>query len=585
MKILFASLSAAILLSSTRAADAVDLTGIAYTVDSTFIQKTISVEDATFSCIDPEDGGHPDLRFFIDSLDEIYAFYMPVPNGSRAGNSGSPIFGKGSSGESVPVATLYGVNVDAVESFDQVKIEGMLPEVARAKRQSTVVYSRKRNRDKKEDEVLADPRNALAAKKGLRPMPLQTCARNRLCGLTRTHEFFSVNNCRSGKQPYVIGYTDLSETLHALETSIIAFDANRAESLGNTALLGLLINPELFTEALAKATTSSRLASLRKIAAAYGHLSGELKKGLQEKQKSYSFNENYNRMVTPTSSYKELKSFVDLYEDKKLNTSQRAKIRELADQAYLQQTRQAFESGDIRQIQALLDEHPEEADEIRSRFQHLYRKRGNERRNADYFALAYRMEPNAIDYESFLKHANDQVLLKEFKAKAFTRSEHFAMLVGAIESRKAEQQKREAAQRLREEAIRKAQEARQQALEIAEKTVVDDSYALMWQDVPKSAYVRLKWHRAVNYCKKSTLLGLTDWILPDVHDLMVLYRKRKQLQHLELTSYWTSEEKVTNKSMAFEVDFDSGIRDSADKEEKLHVRCVRRLPKKKGYFD
>lgn len=580
------SVSVSLMLTNTQAADLSGLSKLTYQQDASFIQKMIPVDSPDYSCILPDDDGHPDVRFYTEPKGEIYAFYMDAPYGEQSKTHRSSVFGKKKSVQEKPVAILYGINIDGVEDYTPSKISSILPEFAEKKRTKTVVFARKkRSRDQDVNPMMKDPRNAIAAKKGLTPLAMQHCADNRLCLLTNANEFLSVHNCRSGSQSYLLDYADFSVRLHKLETYIREFDAQSAQSLENPKLLGRFIKTSHFQKALKQANTSTKLSNLRKIADIFGHLDKKLISGLQQRQKNYSFNENYKRMITNSSTLQEIRAFLAIYAGKKTTDSQKNILKELKDKAYLMQTRQAFESGDFDKIAKLLKEHPDEASEIRSRFQHLYRKRGRETQKAKFYVLSYRMEPNRRDFESFLRLASDKSLNKELKSRSFTHDKHLSLLVQTVEKRQEIERRRKAAELKRQEAIRKAQEARAQAMEIAGKTFVDDEYAMMWQDVPKSAYIRLNWKRAVNYCKRSTVLGFNDWTLPNNHNLAVLYRKRKHLKHLEEASYWSRDEKISNRSQAFEMDFDSGIRDNADKEEKHHVRCVRNLPKKIGYYD
>ena len=52
----------------------------------------------------------------------------------------------------------------------------------------------------------------------------------------------------------------------------------------------------------------------------------------------------------------------------------------------------------------------------------------------------------------------------------------------------------------------------------------------------------LRWADAGRICKNSTLAGYTDWRLPTLDELVVIYNHRDNIQSLQATAYWSSED-------------------------------------------
>jgi len=114
-------------------------------------------------------------------------------------------------------------------------------------------------------------------------------------------------------------------------------------------------------------------------------------------------------------------------------------------------------------------------------------------------------------------------------------------------------------------------------------TVID---GLMWQDekyteAERKAWLSYNyekvqdWRGAIDYCKKLTLAGYSDWRLPNKEILERLYINRNKLKNIASSYYWSSSELVLASSYALFVHFDDGNMSYRSKIYEYYVRCVR----------
>ena len=83
------------------------------------------------------------------------------------------------------------------------------------------------------------------------------------------------------------------------------------------------------------------------------------------------------------------------------------------------------------------------------------------------------------------------------------------------------------------------------------------------------------WNGAMNYCKKLTLAGYSDWELPNKMTLRKLEKNIDKLKNKASTRYWSSSEPIFSFSNAWLVDLYDGRSYSYDKTRVFYVRCVR----------
>ena len=141
-----------------------------------------------------------------------------------------------------------------------------------------------------------------------------------------------------------------------------------------------------------------------------------------------------------------------------------------------------------------------------------------------------------------------------------------------------------------------ANENKQQNLKLKEtddKVLVLGSF--MWQDEPYTFFERQArydgknyekartWESAIEYCKKLSLAGYSDWRLPSKSELESIVDKsrkpaiKEEFKNLLPTFYWSS---VTHESLSNEawfVRYNNGISSHTYKSRSHFVRCVREI--------
>jgi hypothetical protein len=117
----------------------------------------------------------------------------------------------------------------------------------------------------------------------------------------------------------------------------------------------------------------------------------------------------------------------------------------------------------------------------------------------------------------------------------------------------------------------------------AEVYLIDNSTALMWQDVAENKGVILTWDEAKEYCERLDLGGYDDWWLPDEAELATIVdttrpsgRKiKKGFIHFKGGEYWTSSTYAWNAPHAWVISFENGASYTLTKEKRRFMRCVR----------
>jgi hypothetical protein len=114
-------------------------------------------------------------------------------------------------------------------------------------------------------------------------------------------------------------------------------------------------------------------------------------------------------------------------------------------------------------------------------------------------------------------------------------------------------------------------------------TVTDHRTGLIWQQAETAA---MTWEEALQYAKRLSLAGHTDWRLPNIKELESLNDEALVRPSIPKTHfpgaqedvYWTSTTLMNHPTRAWTVDFTFGIASYEEKTEKLLVRAVRGTP-------
>jgi hypothetical protein len=114
-------------------------------------------------------------------------------------------------------------------------------------------------------------------------------------------------------------------------------------------------------------------------------------------------------------------------------------------------------------------------------------------------------------------------------------------------------------------------------------TVTDNRTGLTWQ---QGEWAAMTWEEALQYARRLSLAGRSDWRLPNIKELESLNNEKivepsipKALfPGAQEDVYWTSTTLVNHPSRAWTVDFTFGIASYEEKTEKLLVRAVRGTP-------
>ncbi len=121
----------------------------------------------------------------------------------------------------------------------------------------------------------------------------------------------------------------------------------------------------------------------------------------------------------------------------------------------------------------------------------------------------------------------------------------------------------------------------------AQNIVFDINRNLIWQDNPEVMRNQSTFSEAKIYCKSLLLNGFSDWRVPTIKELQTIVDITKakpaiydQFRFIEPTSYWSSNEDITNPGYGWYVGFKSGATFKDSKDYDCYVRCVRTRFKK-----
>ncbi len=104
-------------------------------------------------------------------------------------------------------------------------------------------------------------------------------------------------------------------------------------------------------------------------------------------------------------------------------------------------------------------------------------------------------------------------------------------------------------------------------------TVTDKDTGLMWQ---KATAGRMTWDAAMSYPSGLSLGGHSGWRLPNMYELLNLYRSPcKSLMEVVLSYYWSSTTYTFGTNVAWCVGFYDGDVDYGSKSVSYYVRAVR----------
>ena len=86
----------------------------------------------------------------------------------------------------------------------------------------------------------------------------------------------------------------------------------------------------------------------------------------------------------------------------------------------------------------------------------------------------------------------------------------------------------------------------------------------------------LTWSKAISACSNLVYGGYSDWVLPDIGTLDIMYENKSKIGGFSSAHYWSSTETTSND--AWEQDFYRGYQDyeNGNKSWSYRVRCVRR---------
>ena len=121
----------------------------------------------------------------------------------------------------------------------------------------------------------------------------------------------------------------------------------------------------------------------------------------------------------------------------------------------------------------------------------------------------------------------------------------------------------------------------------AQNTVFDINRNLIWQDNPEVLHNPATFSGAKIYCRSLFLNGFSDWRVPTIKELQTIVDITKakpaiyeQFKYIETTSYWSSNEDITNPGYGWYVGFKTGATYKDNKDYDCYVRCVRTRFKK-----
>lgn len=525
---------------------------VTFTVDENFITTKVQILNEAPSCI-AADSRQSDLLFYRDKSGGPVALYAPDPKNKK---SRSAIFDTAGSRSEEPLAFLYRLATGQAEPFSKKSVKDVLPGYGQKQNGGSVVFPQSNRAAEPEGE--GDLRSLLADELGFSALRLDPCGPNRRCALLNESAFFvSVNECRSGSEGYRISFSDFSDQRERLVGYLETYDSDQALQMPNPKLLGRFVENGVFTAAIGRSSSTADLDALTRIADAFGHRDDRFDRAVMRQRNHIDFETQYRRAAAPESDYREIKTFIASYADRNLTAAQQTKISTLSDEAYRRQKEEALASEAIEKTLTLLADYPEHAAENLAQAQARYREKGAAEADAGSFERAYRLSPNETDLNAYLKLATDE----ELENASFVTEEHIATVAAALTLRRAENMP-----------------AAETPAIVSDKLFVDREYALMWQDIPANKTLKLTWQDAVDFCKESLLEGYSDWTLPMNHDLTVLFHKRRELKHAAAANYWSVQEKLNNRDLAYTIDFTTGYRAHADKNAVAYVRCVREHP-------
>ncbi|MCK0536741.1 Lcl domain-containing protein [Alcanivorax quisquiliarum] len=120
--------------------------------------------------------------------------------------------------------------------------------------------------------------------------------------------------------------------------------------------------------------------------------------------------------------------------------------------------------------------------------------------------------------------------------------------------------------------------------------VIDQDNALMWQDAPVNATLKLNWQDSIAHCESSTYAGYDNWRLPNINELLYAlpnevfqHQTRVTFPPGELWNptasfrkvYWSSTTNHQDDAQAWGVESESYNSPRFSKNDSYHVRCVR----------
>lgn len=115
-------------------------------------------------------------------------------------------------------------------------------------------------------------------------------------------------------------------------------------------------------------------------------------------------------------------------------------------------------------------------------------------------------------------------------------------------------------------------------------TVVDQEHNLIWQDHKENTIFRLNQDHAMQYCKKLTQNGSSNWRLPTVKEYQYIIDKtrkdeimiNKKFNHIVQDGYWTQDRTWrTLGRYGYYIYFKSGTAYYENRTYAKYVRCVR----------